>query len=188
MGFLCKSIATPLKLCCLPSLIFSFFLSCAQIIQGVMNSTSKKCSCHGISGSCTFSVCHSELPMFSTLAEKMKQAYDASCRAIPNGHSRNDWVAQCAGDHAATDTDLLYTKGNTWCQHDPEIGSVGIVGRECSPHPSAPNSCNKLCGHCKRGSKQNTVEEITQCDCQFLFCCDIKCETCSERRTYYCCS
>lgn len=152
-----------------------------------MNSTFKKCRCHGISGSCTFSVCSSELPSFSTLAKKVRQAYNDSCEVKPNGHSRNEWaVSEC--DHTITETDLLFTKRNTWCQYDPEIGSAGVVGRECSPHPNAPNSCNKLCGGCKRPSQQQSVEEEFQCDCQFKFCCEIKCDTCMEQRTYFTCS
>lgn len=160
---------------------------CLQIIQGVMNSTFKKCSCHGISGSCTFSVCHSELPDFSTLAIRIKQAYDGSCQVKPKGDSRNNFVVvKCDGP--ITESDLLFTKTNTWCQYEPEIGSVGVVGRECSPHPDAPNSCNKLCGGCKRPSVQKTVEEVTQCDCQFKFCCEINCEICTDERTYFSCS
>lgn len=170
-------------------LLVDVIYSCAiflQIIESVMNSTFKKCSCHGISGSCTFSVCHSEIPMFSILAKRVKQAYNESCQVIPNGHSRNDWASQCG--RPVTDTDLIYTKENSWCLHDPEIGSVGIVGRECSPHPNTPNSCNTVCGRCKRGSQQNSVEEMVQCGCEFHFCCEIKCDTCTVKRTYHSCS
>ena len=159
---------------------------CLQIVQGSMNSTTKNCRCHGISGSCTFSSCHSELPTFSVLAGKIKEAFTDSCRVIPTGHTTNAWVPNCG--RSVTDKDLIHTRENDWCKFDEEIGSVGVSGLECSPHPSAPNACSKLCGHCKRGSKEITVMEEKQCGCTFHFCCDIKCEVCPEKRTYFTCS
>jgi hypothetical protein len=148
-----------------------------------MNSTFKKCSCHGISGTCTFSVCHNKLPSFSTLAKKIKQGFDDSCAVKIIGHSRSGWVSDCI-----TDTSLIYTATNDWCQYNPAIGSPGVVGRECSPLPDVENSCNKLCGMCGRPSQRRTVKKVTQCDCQFKFCCEIKCNICTEQRTYYSCS
>ena len=142
-----------------------------------------KCRCHGISGSCSFYSCHSELPTFSVLASKIKEAYTDSCRVVPTS---NGWISNC--NRTVTDRDLIHTRENDWCEVDPSIGSVGVIGRECSPHPSAPDACSKLCGHCQRGSVLTTVTRKRQCNCIFQFCCVISCEWCLERRTHSTCS
>ena len=168
---------------CLSSSVFSFFL---QAIYEVMNSTNKTCHCHGISGSCTFSVCHSILPEFSSLAVRIKKMYGESCKVALDGGSRSKLESVCGRPH--TESDLIHKDENNWCEVNPEVGSVGVSGRECSAYADAPNSCAKICGACGRGSKEHSYEEVTQCDCSFHFCCEIHCKTCTEKKTSFKCS
>lgn len=166
--------------------LFHLSLS-AQTIQQLMNSTEKTCHCHGISGSCTFSICHSELPDFEQVAKNIQKAYENSCRVTSTGQSQNQWVSQCGRDYTATD--MIYRDIANWCQVNHFTGSVGVVGRECSPHLDAPNSCKKLCNdQCGRGSKDFVEVQEKQCGCKFLFCCEIHCDMCTEERKYYRCT
>ena len=154
-----------------------------------MNSTEKTCSCHGISGTCTFSLCLDVLPDFSVLATRIKNNYKSSCLVQQLPGSGEELESKC--DRAYTTNDFIHTVETVdsfWCQVNPFIGSVGVVGRECnSEDPHAKDSCIKLCGDCGRGSEEVTVINETQCDCTFKFCCDIKCEKCFERRTFFRC-
>lgn len=139
-----------------------------------------------MSGSCTFSTCISELPYFELLAKRLKQAYHDSCRVSSNGHSSNVWVSQCG--RPVTPMDLIYRDVNNWCEPDHNTGSLGVVGRECSSYPNDPNSCRKLCGTCGKHSTESRLFQEFQCNCKFLFCCEIKCEMCTEQRTLFRCS
>lgn len=177
------SLHYPFTKCPTSLVLFHLSLS-AQIIHQVMNSTEKTCHCHGISGSCTFSICHSELPSFEQVAASVKRAYDNSCWVTSTGQSQNRWVSQCDRDY--TERDLIHRNTGNWCQVNPSAGSVGVVGRECSPHPDAPNSCKKLC--CDRGSEEFAEMQEKKCSCKFLFCCEIECEICTEKRTYFRCT
>lgn len=149
-------------------------------------SSGKTCHCHGISGSCTLEICHSELPSFDELAKKIKQAYMNSCLVSANGHSRNGWESKCG--RAITEDSLIHTAEDTWCQDKPEFGSVGVTGRECNPLHGAHGSCDTICTHCNVGSQESQVVIEKQCECKFKFCCEIDCEVCEEKKTFYSCS
>ncbi len=165
----------------------TFSLFSVQMIHEIMNSTEQqKCRCHGISGSCTFSVCHNQLPDFSILARRLKQAYNESCKVVTSAASRVTWKSNCG--RTLAETDFVHTTVNNWCEVDPKIGSVGVSGRECSPYPDAPNACIKLCNACGRGSKEHIYEKVSKCDCSFHFCCEIKCKICTEQKTSFRCS
>ncbi len=151
-----------------------------------MNSTKERCYCHGISGSCTIQTCFPELPEFSVLARRLKQAYNESCKAVSNGGSSLTWTPVC--DRQVTSRDHLYRDTRDWCVPDSAVGSIGTFERVCDPHQDAPNSCTKLCTRCGLGFREHTTEFETPCHCKFHFCCEVKCSTCRKKETFYTCS
>lgn len=161
------------------------FDAAEALIRGITQE-SPECICHGISGSCTFKHCYNELPEFEVFSEQLKALYDEACEVTPNGHTSNAFISEC--NRAYTNEDLIYRHTYDWCIPHPSVGSVGVVGRECDPNSSGPNSCQNLCRDCNRVPEEHTETVVHKCDCSFYFCCRIHCETCIDRRTYYTCS
>lgn len=61
---------------------------------------------------------------------------------------------------------------------------LGTKGRECSRNsskyvsPSEKRSCRTLCRECGYKVKRVKKKESNTCNCKFLWCCEVKCETC----------
>ena len=162
----------------------------AQVIEDLMSGTDQQCKCHGVSGSCTFKTCHSELPNFNEVAQKIKQKYDDACLVESNGHSVNTWVAKEEKCSGFTDSDLLYRINDpkAWCQINPRIGAVGVKGRVCNPHSTGPDSCENICRQCDRQAITRTVSHTIESECKFEFCCEIRCNRLETTRTEHVCS
>lgn len=59
-----------------------------------------------------------------------------------------------------------------YCTSSPNENIVGTSGRECFSEAE----CSRLC--CTRS--WHTINEVRQepCKCEFIWCCNVKCETC----------
>ena len=83
-------------------------------------------------------------------------------------------------------TDLIYThQAPSFCERNLRFGSLGTQGRECHLNGSEAGSCAVLC--CDRGYETivRTIEE--DCDCQFHWCCEVRCKRCMKRiEKHYC--
>jgi len=81
---------------------------------------------------------------------------------------------------------LIYINSSPdYCERNEKIGFFGTQNRECKMMAHNLDSCNTLC--CGRGvtAKIETVHE--KCNCNFVWCCHIKCEQCSKNVTRYTC-
>jgi len=112
------------------------------------------------------------------------------------------------------DYELVYTVPSfPYCRRNRQKGFSGTRGRECvqpstSPSPSAsasseriyqpsygfqgigmdlqiPGSCDSLC--CGREVTVREEDKSYQCQCKFIYCCQLQCKTCREtHRRYFC--
>ena len=149
------------------------------------------CKCIGISGSCTIQTCTSELPNLTVLGTDIWDIYkNDTCNAttrylpLPNGAQSTQEV--CGGMEISPV--LMYTEESPdYCVQHPSYGSLGTAGRECDPHSTGLESCENLCTRCGRDHK--VVQELSTetCYCEFVYCCEIRCHTCSRTREYYVC-
>lgn len=157
-----------------------------QAIKAIIADTPLTCHCHGVSGSCTFQSCVSELPEFKVLGEVLKKKYDDACEVAANGHSDNAWISECGEEYEITD--LIFRDKHDWCVADSSIGAAGVIGRRCDPHTTGSGSCENLCRSCNRRPVEHQESYEHQCRCSFHFCCEIRCSTCVDERTYYTCA
>jgi hypothetical protein len=77
-------------------------------------------------------------------------------------------------------TDLIYIHNSpSFCEKNFRLGSLGTQGRECNLTINEPGSCSVLC--CDRGYETiiSTIEE--DCECQFHWCCEVRCKRCIKR-------
>ena len=146
------------------------------------------CRCIGVSGSCTLLTCQYELPEFSVIADRIESYYfvNTTCQA-----RWNNIVGQGSAFVMPSDCEnqLIYVQDSpNYCLRDLLVGSLGTLGRECNPHSTGHDSCEHLCTQC--GHRHESVVENTEsnCWCEFVFCCEIRCSKCPERRNFHVCT
>ncbi|KAG8007354.1 Protein Wnt-7a, partial [Nibea albiflora] len=150
-----------------------------------------ECKCHGVSGSCTTKTCWTTLPKFRQLGYMLKDKYNQAVHVEPVRASRNKRptflkIKKPHSYRKPMDTELVYIeKSPNYCEADPLTGSMGTQGRLCNKTALQPNSCDLMC--CGRGYNTHQYSRVWQCNCKFLWCCYVKCNTCSERTEVYTC-
>ena len=89
--------------------------------------------------------------------------------------------------HKPRMSELVYLQASpNYCEADPAKGSLGVVGRRCNRTSTGPDGCNLLC--CGRGYNTHQFTRVShQCHCKFVWCCEVKCQTCVIRSEEYTC-
>ena len=150
-----------------------------------------ECKCHGVSGSCTTKTCWTTLPKFRQLGFLLKDKYGQAAHVEPVRASRNKRptflkIKKPHSFRKPTDGELVYIERSpNYCEADPRPGSAGTQGRLCNQTALQSDSCDLLC--CGRGYNTHQYSRVWQCNCKFLWCCYVKCNTCSERTQMYTC-
>lgn len=151
-----------------------------------------ECKCHGVSGSCTTKTCWTTLPKFRELGYILKEKYAQAVHVEPVKASRNKRpkflrIKKSHSYRKPMDTELVFLdKSPSYCEADPRTGSLGTHGRVCNKTMMQESSgCNLMC--CGRGYNTHQYSRVWQCNCKFLWCCYVKCNTCSERTEVYTC-
>lgn len=82
--------------------------------------------------------------------------------------------------------DLLYNQNSPdFCTPSERYDIKGTKGRICGDDGNPNHRCETLC--CGRGYIKELREEKYNCECQFKFCCQLDCKTCTRRRGVYKC-
>ncbi|KAG5870816.1 hypothetical protein JTB14_023979 [Gonioctena quinquepunctata] len=83
-------------------------------------------------------------------------------------------------------SELVYLQMSpNYCEKDLTAGSLGTVGRTCNRTSRGTDGCDLMC--CGRGYNTHQYTKTFQCNCKFLWCCRVDCDTCSERTEEYTC-
>lgn len=158
------------------------------LFQALSKLVWKKCKCHGLSGSCSLKTCWMQQPSFRQVGDHLKQKYDSAGEMIIKLNRRGKERLKPRYTHLKrpTDTDLLYYQPSpNYCDADPSEGSLGTSGRECNISSSGIDGCELLC--CGRGHNIQQVKITRNCNCIFLWCCQVKCQKCREIVNMYTC-
>ena len=97
--------------------------------------------------------------------------------------------------------DLVFVeKSPNFCQRNPKLDTMGTSGRVCKTVTENGNnflnttevvsddlidSCEYLC--CGQGYFARKIETTEDCDCQFQWCCSVKCKKCMKKIIQYVC-
>lgn len=103
---------------------------------------------------------------------------------------------------------LIYVdKSPNFCRKEPKYMTLGTSGRMCQVinsknkqnifyaqsknvsnvvDYSGLQNCDYLC--CGRGYYSKIVEVVEDCDCQFQWCCSVKCKKCKKKIIQYFCN
>ncbi|XP_044726494.1 protein Wnt-8a-like [Chrysoperla carnea] len=151
----------------------------------------KRCRCHGVSGSCTIQTCWNELAPFSEVAEYLREKYDEAVRVdFDNGVDRLivGNVQRTVQDIPLTDlNNLIYLNDSPdYCVANTTIDWEGTLGRICSKNrsenttKSERRSCKTLCKSCGYRVRKRIRQRQWRCNCNFQWCCEVTCKTCTE--------
>ncbi|PAV60757.1 hypothetical protein WR25_25424 [Diploscapter pachys] len=144
------------------------------------NTMRTECKCHGVSGSCVTKTCWKVANRLSNITTLLRKKYTNAQQVIvkPNsnaliiqsitssGRGRTGRYLSEAKANKIAKSDLIYLEDS------PDYCSIDMSGRECG------DNCNEIC--CGRGWK--TIRELVEepCHCQFVWCCEVKCQTCRK--------
>jgi hypothetical protein len=162
------------------------------------------CKCHGVSGSCSIKVCWKIMPEFRVIGDELMNKYALAARIdtkkprerikklreiVLSRYSRNLNTKPNLKD------DLVFiSKSPNFCRKNLVHGVIGTNKRLCSSMNStqlnlsdqARESCEYLC--CGRGFHTQIVEVEEECECQFQWCCSVKCKKCKKKMIQYFCN
>ncbi len=130
-----------------------------------MKQRSRKCRCHGVSGTCSAQTCYEAVMDVETAGEIIVERYNEAVQV-------NETVT--IPQNETEITDMVYKNPSPdFCNSSEAIGVLGVKGRVCDPnHPT--RNCTYLC--CGEGNfNTESVRKPIEI-CKFKFCCEIKCE------------
>ncbi|KAL1423829.1 hypothetical protein MTO96_003743 [Rhipicephalus appendiculatus] len=151
----------------------------------VRKTTQRTCRCHGPSGTCTMKTCWMKLGEMSAVGRRLRKAYDRA-HLVHSNRGAPKWPE--------VKKVLVYAvpSGN-YCRTNRSLDIGGTYGRECSRRTgrgvsrTERDSCYNLCQSCGHSVRKVTVITKHKCNCQFQWCCTVKCDICYGNATKYIC-
>ena len=152
--------------------------------QVVKEKYGKECYCHGISGSCSIQTCWVVVPSLRHIGGVLTRKYSSAAKISPP--STEDTPTPNAGGTTIGNKEMAYIDNSpTYCEEDTKFGSSGTQGRECNQKRGSVMNCNVMC--CNRGFSRKIVTFTEDCNCKFVWCCELKCQKCTHvEERYYC--
>lgn len=146
-----------------------------------------RCSCHGVSGTCTTRTCSRVIPSFHEIGKKLKEKFDSASKVkLTRVGARSALLPRDKKLKPLTNQDLAYLKDSpTYCDENKKQGSLGTTGRYCNKYSQGIDGCSLLC--CDRGYKTSIEVMTKNCQCKFTWCCTVTCETCNVKQEVYKC-
>ncbi|XP_065174363.1 protein Wnt-4-like [Sycon ciliatum] len=151
----------------------------------VRSSMLRVCKCHGLTGTCAHRTCWYSLPKIHVVGTSLLDKYDKSIKVIPRA-DRRKLVPLRATSKRPKDDDLIHLQDSPdYCTSNSTVGSLGTLGRKCSPKEGAENNCDKMC--CGRGYNVRRRINNEKCSCRFEWCCRVKCKRCRVAKQSFTC-
>lgn len=151
------------------------------IFQAISEHMTRDCKCHGLSGTCALKTCWRRMPTFREVGNRLKDKFDGASKVTISNDGRS-LVTEDDTIKPPSKEDLLYTENSpNFCKPRKKYGSLGTQGRLCNPESMGIDGCTLMC--CGRDYKQTEVTIQENCKCQFIWCCQVICKTCTSIKT-----
>ncbi|VDN00999.1 unnamed protein product [Thelazia callipaeda] len=151
--------------------------------KAVMNGIHRECKCHGVSGSCTMQTCWKIVPRLEEIGLFLRKKYSHAAKVTVSLKSKSlvsrmERIGTRAerylhefGKTLPLENELVYLDDSLdYCKEDKLNDVRGPQGRECF------GKCETIC--CGRGYETIRTVKEEQCSCKFIWCCEVKCDTC----------
>ena len=133
--------------------------------------------------------CHQQ---WRSLQKKLREHYDESVHSkldYSSGHLHRI-VVDRKNEHRVHQHKIIhFSQSPDYCTANPELNINGVAGRDCTLNENKTSSshhCNNLC--CDHGHETYTKQEAKPCNCKFVWCCHVECDTCHETITRHKCN
>ena len=153
--------------------------------QTIKDQIDIQCKCHGVSGDCSIKICWRTMKSFRNIGAALKAKFDGASFVRWDRNKRR--LKRLSGRHKRpTRKDLVYlSESPDFCVHDLDYGSLGTKGRECNKTSEGVDGCMLMC--CGRGYQTLISQETHDCDCKFVWCCQVNCKKCTNTmERHYC--
>ncbi|XP_022914295.1 protein Wnt-6-like [Onthophagus taurus] len=151
----------------------------------IKNHMTTECKCHGLSGSCNVKTCWRKMPLFREVGNRLKEHFDGAAKVIA-GNDGHSFIPEGETIKSPGEEDLVYSEDTpNYCKLNRTIGSFGTGGRECNPTSQGEEGCDILC--CNRGHTTRKETEERSCNCEFVYCCEVQCQTCRSDKNVSTC-
>ncbi|CAG9859252.1 unnamed protein product [Phyllotreta striolata] len=165
----------------------------------VSNNMQVMCKCHGMSGSCELKTCWRSAPDYRAIGKALKERFRSAILVDQTNFGKRNlrkfnminqrkhkkqskmkqWTPRKNKHKRDLSYDLLYyEKSPSFCERDQNLEVSGTTGRYCNRTSTSSDSCNNLC--CGRGYNLIKKRKVERCNCKFLWCCQVECQTCSH--------
>ena len=134
----------------------------------------RTCNCTGNATCPEGQTCEMMLPsMKDVVGKELKMKYRQSIQLkLPSDLSQGN---QTEGEL------ICFSDSMDYCKPNPEYHIDGIAGRECKmniSYASSSQHCSNLC--CDHGAEEYEAKKLDTCNCKFVWCCKVECETCEK--------
>ena len=153
----------------------------------------KACICTG-SGTKLCSkdkTCRMKLPTMDEIAKKLREKYDESVYSRlheSSGHLHHQIVDRENEVKVNPDKMVHFRISPDYCKANSNLNISGVTGRNCTLSKNktlSSDHCNNLC--CDHGYETYTTQKAKPCNCKFVWCCHVECDTCYETITKHKC-
>ena len=159
------------------------------VMQVVEKNVKTSCRCHGLSGSCATKTCWRELPTLYEVGDILRTKYDNAVK-VDVHHPRHGGPATLR--YYDSDSDVHRKPPNTELVYLEKSGNYCILiqnytqGRYCMPSTNLTTTsrlgqyyppCEDFC--CTRQFYAVQRQEVRSCNCRFVWCCEVVCQTCT---------
>ena len=155
----------------------------------VRTAAQRKCKCHGPTASCVTQTCWRKLLNFTEVGKLLKVRYDSAVRVKYVSETLKPFSDSSAGPitNGRHGNLAFFENSRNFCDPDERTGYPGIQNRKCIYGNDGGQSCARRCASCGRRIRQTVETKTEKCQCQFVWCCQIHCESCTKQQNVTTC-
>jgi len=146
------------------------------------------CKCHGVSGSCTMKVCWRKMAAFAEIGAVLMERFEGAYQMTYNLKKKNKKLQVIDKNmKKPTRKDLVFLdESPDYCERNQTLGVLGTKLRTCNKTSKANDGCSLMC--CGRGYQTRWIDTEEKCNCRFVWCCQVQCEVCRDRKELHLCN
>lgn len=132
------------------------------------------------------------LPTMKKVANKLKEHYKLSVHAkiqLSSAISQHPNIVDRKTKVRVHPNKMIhFTPSPDYCKPNAAYNIKGTAGRDCTldkNQTSSSHHCNNLC--CDHGYEEYKQPVAKLCNCKFVWCCEVRCNTCFEHKIRHKC-
>lgn len=144
------------------------------------STTDITCTClNGENSLCQTKRCWKHLGSFSDIGDELMKRYESATHVQPSNKDPHKLRPVKRGVRRPKRKDLVYVEESPdYCSPDSRLGVLGTQNRRCNSTSLSSDNCSLLC--CGRGYQVMVDELEEDCNCKFVWCCQVKCDKCKR--------